>query len=53
LSSLSKIERVLQTYTLEEILEWNELTEADILEYCVDVGLITLPNPKPIDYDQA
>lgn len=40
---------VLQTYTLPEILEWNDVSEDEALEYMVDKGFIKLPDPKPID----
>lgn len=40
---------VLQTYTLSEILEWNDVSEDEALEYMVDKGFIKLPDPKPID----
>ena len=45
------IERILETYTLEEILEFNELTEADILYILVRDNILKLPSPKPIDFE--
>lgn len=43
------IEKYLDTYSLEEILELNELTEADALNHLVQTGLVRLPDPEPID----
>jgi hypothetical protein len=47
--TLSNIEVVLQTYSLEEILELNEWTEADVLLFLVEQDFVTLPNPRPAD----
>lgn len=41
--------KVLATYTLEEILELNDVTEEEILEYLVCVGVLELPKPLPVD----
>lgn len=51
LVSFVQIERVLQTYTLDEVLELNELTEADALYFMTEQKFVTLPNPKPLDFD--
>jgi hypothetical protein len=48
---ISNIERVLQTYSLTEILELNELTEEDVVEILLRHEYIEIPNPKPIDLD--
>jgi len=40
---------ILQTYTLEEILEHNDVTEEEALSFMVSEGLLSLPNPKPVD----
>jgi len=42
-------ERVLQTYSLTEILEYNDLPEEEILELLVEYGIIKLPKIKPVD----
>lgn len=42
---------ILDTYTLEEILEWNDVTNDEALGFMVDKGFIKLPNPRPISYD--
>lgn len=46
--NIEDIERLLETYTLEEILEMNDLTEADVLFFLVEEEFITLPEPKPV-----
>jgi hypothetical protein len=42
---------VLQAYTLTELLELNDKTEEDCLEFLVEEGFITLPEVLPLDYD--
>lgn len=44
----SHIENILQTYTFEEILQLNELTEEEVLYFLVEQEFVTLPNPKPL-----
>lgn len=46
---LSEAELWLQTYTLEEILELNEVTEEELLEYLINCRYLNLPNPRPVD----
>lgn len=43
------LERVLDTYSLNEIFEWNELSETEVLQYLLDQGFLVLPNPTPTD----
>jgi len=43
-----EIEDILQTYSLEEIFELNELTEEEVLYFLVEQEFVTLPNPRPI-----
>lgn len=50
---LSEIERVLQTYTLEEILELNDVTEEEVLTFLVATKFVTLPDPQPVDIDDV
>lgn len=40
---------ILQTYSLSEILEYNDVSEEEALTFMVEQGIIVLPNPKPID----
>lgn len=42
-------EHILDTYTLEEILELNELTLVDALLFLVKEEFIELPEPLPVD----
>lgn len=44
-------EALLETYTLTEILEMNDLTEADALEFLIEEGFIELPEVKPLDFE--
>lgn len=46
---LSQIEIILETYSLEEILELNELTEADLLHYAVEEKFLELPEYRPVN----
>jgi hypothetical protein len=48
--STSRLSKVLQTYTLEEILEFNDLTEEEVLFFLVEEDFIQLPDPKPVDF---
>lgn len=41
-------EDILQTYTLEELMELNDLSEADVLDFLLEAGLIQLPDPAPL-----
>jgi len=40
---------VLDTYSFEEILELNDLTEEDALEFLVEEGYVHLPEILPVD----
>ncbi len=42
---------ILETYTLEEILELNDKTTEDCLEFLVEEGFIKLPSIKPLDFE--
>lgn len=41
---------VLDVYSLEEILEMNDLTAEEALEYLERHGLIKLPEVQPLDF---
>jgi hypothetical protein len=45
---MEEIENVLQTYSLEEILELNDITPEEALHSLVRLGLVELPNPRPL-----
>jgi len=42
---------ILETYSLEDILELNDLTAEECLEFLVDEGYIDLPEIKPLDFE--
>lgn len=42
---------ILETYSLSEILEMNDLTEEDLLEYLVEERMVRLPEIKPLDFE--
>jgi len=42
---------LLETYSLNEILELNDLTEEDILEFLHVEGYVDLPEIKPLEFD--
>jgi len=46
--SYSNIENILETYTLEEIFEYNQLEAADVLFFLVEERFVTLPEPRPL-----
>ena len=41
----------LDTYSLEEILELNDKSEEDCLEFLVEERFIDLPKIKPLEFD--
>lgn len=42
---------LLETYKLEELLELNDLSLEDCLEFLVDEKFITLPDIQPLEFD--
>jgi hypothetical protein len=42
---------LLNVYTLEELLELNDKTPEDCLEFLVEEKYIKLPTIKPLDFD--
>ena len=42
---------ILETYSLEDILELNDLTAEECLEFLVDEGYVDLPEIKPLDFE--
>jgi hypothetical protein len=45
----SEVELLLQTYSFDEILELNDLTEEDVLHFLLRQELIERPDPSPVD----
>ena len=41
---------ILDAYSLEEILELNDLTTEDCLEFLVEEGFVSLPEIKPLEF---
>jgi hypothetical protein len=41
---------ILETYTLSEIIELNDITEEEVLEYLVVHNVIKLPDIKPLEF---
>ena len=48
--SVQDIENLLDVYTFEDILDLNDLTEADVLLFLVDQGFVNLPKIKPLNF---
>jgi hypothetical protein len=48
--SIREVENTLQVYDLSEIIEKNDLTEADVLLFLVEQGFLELPDPEPLDF---
>jgi hypothetical protein len=42
---------ILETYTFSDILEINDLTEADVLEFLVRHGVVNLPERLPLEFE--
>jgi len=47
----SKSSSILNTYTLEELLELNDLTVEDALDYLLEHKFLVLPEYLPVDLD--
>jgi len=45
---ISEYRNILDTYSLVEILEMNDLTEEDCLEFLVEEGFVELPEILPV-----
>ncbi len=43
---------LLEVYTLGEILELNDKTEEECLEFLVEEGYVILPKIKPLEFDE-
>ena len=48
--TITKAERLLGTYSFDELLEVNDLTEEDVVTVLLEQDLITFI--KPVDYEQ-
>ena len=46
--NLEKIENYLETYSFEEVIEANDLSEAEVLLFLVEEEFLFLPEPEPL-----
>lgn len=51
MTNYEEAEHLLETYSFEELLELNELTEADVLRFLLDEEFIEAPEIKPLDFE--
>jgi hypothetical protein len=42
---------ILDTYSLEELLELNDITEEEALDFLVTQGFLKLPEIQPLEFD--
>jgi len=52
LVSEREIESILQTYSMSEILELNDITEEEALYFLVSHKFVILPDPLPVDVEE-
>jgi hypothetical protein len=43
------LEKVLEVYSLEEIIEYNDLTDDEVLGSLLRLGILKLPDTLPVD----
>lgn len=48
---ISEYSAILDTYSIEDILELNDLTTEDLLEFLVEEGFVKLPDIRPLDFE--
>jgi hypothetical protein len=46
-----ELEHLLEVYSFQDILELNDRSEADALEFLVNQDFLILPQVKPLDFD--
>lgn len=51
LSKLTDYTAILEVYSLEDILELNDVTNEDCLEFLVEEGYLNLPKIKPLEFE--
>jgi hypothetical protein len=44
-----QVEKLVETYSLEELMELNDLEEVDVMFILIDKGYCKVPNPEPVD----
>ena len=43
---------ILETYTISELLELNDLTDEDVLKLLVESGYVALPEILPLEFEE-
>ena len=41
---------ILEVYDLSEIIEYNDLTQEEVLEYLVEQSILKLPEVQPLEF---
>lgn len=49
--TLEEAEHLLETYSLEEILDLNDVTEADALAFLLEEEFLEPPEVRPLDFE--
>ena len=52
LERLTYVSKYLETYSLEDIIQLNDLTEEEVLLFLVEQEIIKLPDPHPVDLNE-
>lgn len=48
---MTDYDSILEVYTLPELIELNDLSEAEVLEVLVEAGVVDLPEILPLEFD--
>lgn len=48
---MSVYKNALELYSLEDILEYNDITPEDALEFLVEQGYVNLPEIEPLEFE--
>lgn len=51
LRNLTDFAAILEVYSITELLELNDKSEEELLTFLVEDGYLTLPEIRPIDFD--
>ena len=43
--------KILEVYSMEEILEWNDVAAEDALRFLIEEEFLDIPTPRPLDFD--
>lgn len=47
----TQVEKVAGTYSLEEVMDYNNLEEVDVMYILFTEGHCEVPKPEPVDYE--